>query len=219
MRENLQNLQIKSEAVFDSRVTPLDLPLVGNGFTTFGTIRAWQLVMPSFNSALDFSFDNGIVNYNNFGLGVMFVPSGLGYFSGSTTGSTYDNLIFKFELLQYEEVDHDSDGIPSHIEDLDDDLDVNNDDTDGDEFPNFIDTDDDNDDVSTFNELEQTIYVVNTNNGELEPTLEANEYEYSRSTSSGVITITTVKALDTNSNGILDYLDEGISINYNETNS
>ncbi len=138
--------------IFDSRVTPIDISLVGNGFTSFGTIRAWQLVMPTFNAADDFSIDNGIVNYSNFGLGIMFVPSGLAYFSSISTGTSYDNLIFKFELLQYEVSDHDTDGIPTYLEDLDGDLDVNNDDTDEDSFPNYIDLDDDGDGVATSNE-------------------------------------------------------------------
>ncbi len=152
VRVRYEGSSVVSEEVFDSRVTPIDISLVGNGFTSFGTIKAWQLVMPSFSSALDFSLDNGIVNYNNFGLGVMFVPSGLAYFSGITTGSSYDNLIFKFELLQFEESDHDTDGIPTYLEDLDGDLDVNNDDTDDDSFPNFIDLDDDGDGIATSNE-------------------------------------------------------------------
>jgi len=217
VRVRYEGSSIEDGNVFDSRITPLDLALVGNGFNSFGTIRAWQLVMPSFNTAVDFSFDNGIVNYNNFGLGVMFVPSGLAYFSGITTGSSYDNLIFKFEMLQHETEDHDGDGIPSYIEDLNSDLDIS-DDTDEDEFPNFIDLDDDGDDVLTFDELMQTTYTVDTNIGENEPTLGANEYEFSRNNDSGVITITTVKALDTDSNGILDYLDDGVSVNYNVTN-
>jgi FKBP-type peptidyl-prolyl cis-trans isomerase len=218
IRVNYEGSSVDDGEVFDSRITPIDLPLVGNGFTTFGTIKAWQLVMPSFNCAIDFVIDgNGNVNYDNFGLGVMFVPSGLAYFSGTNTGSSYDNLIFKFELLQYEEQDHDNDGIPSYLEDLDGDLDVFNDNTDGDNLPNYIDSDDDGDGVPTINELVQTIYTVDTNVGDEEPMLVENEYELSRSTSSsGVITITTVKALDINSNGVLDYLDDTISNDYNE---
>ncbi|WP_400077887.1 FKBP-type peptidyl-prolyl cis-trans isomerase [Winogradskyella sp. R77965] len=219
VRVRYEGSSVEDGDVFDSRITPLDLALVGNGINTFGTIRAWQLVMPSFNASTGFSLDNGVVNYNNFGLGVMFVPSGLAYFSGITTGSSYDNLIFKFEMLQYETVDDDGDGIPSYVEDLDANLSVFDDDSDEDEAPNFIDLDDDGDEVSTFNELEQTIYIVDTNMGESEPILDANEYEFSRITNAGIITITTVKALDTNSNGILDYLDEDITINYNETSS
>jgi FKBP-type peptidyl-prolyl cis-trans isomerase len=218
IRVKYEGTSVDTGEVFDSKITPIDLPLVGNGFTTFGTIKAWQLIMPLFNTAVDFSIDgNGNVNYMDFGLGVMFVPSGLAYFSGSNTGSSYDNLIFKFELLQYEEQDHDNDGLPSYVEDLNGDLDINDNDTDEDGFPNYIDQDDDGDGVPTINELVQTIYTVDTNVGDEEPMLVENEYELSRSTSSsGVITITTVKALDINSNGVLDYLDDTISNDYNE---
>jgi hypothetical protein len=152
VRMRYEGSSVLTENVFDSRITPIDLNLQGNGFTTFGTIRAWKLAIPLFNSALDFDFDNGIVNYNNFGLGVMFVPSGLAYFNGSTTGLLYDNLIFKFELLQMEVLDHDNDGVPSYIEDLDGNLNVDDDDTDEDLFPNYIDLDDDEDGVLTINE-------------------------------------------------------------------
>ena len=153
IRVRYEGSSVKSKEVFDGVITPINILLVGNGFNTFGAIRGWQLVMPSFNSALDFSTGvDGVVNFNNYGLGVMFVPSGLAYFSGLTTGLLYDNLIFKFELLQYEEVDHDSDTVPSYIEDLDGDLDVSNDDTDADTVPNYIDFDDDGDGVPTINE-------------------------------------------------------------------
>jgi len=152
VRVQYEGSSIETEVIFDSSNTPISLGLVGDGFTSFGTIRAWQLVLPTFNSALDFSSENGIVNYNDFGLGVMFVPSGLAYFSGTATGSSYDNLIFKIELLQMEEIDHESDLVPSYIEDLNGNLDVADDDTDEDGFPNYVDLDDDGDGVLTLNE-------------------------------------------------------------------
>lgn len=161
---------------------------------------------------------DGITNYNNFGLGVMFVPSGLAYFSGTASGTltAYSNLIFKFELLQYEEVDHDGDGIPSYIEDLDANMDVLDDDTDEDLAPNYLDVDDDNDGVSTFDELMSITYTVDTNVNEEEPVLGEGEYEISRSETAGVITINTVKVVDSDSNGTPDYLQEDIAENYNE---
>ncbi len=202
--------------IFESIITPEELLLYGDGFTSLGSIRAWQLVMPKFNSAVGFSYDNGNISYDNFGLGIMFVPSGLAYFSGTSTGYSYDNLMFKFELLQYEVMDHDNDGIPSYLEDLDDNTDAFDDDTDEDGFPNYIDFDDDGDDVSTFNELMSTDYTVDTNLGEVEPTLASNEYEYSRTEEGGVITIKTVTVMDSNGDGTPDYLDATIVIDYNE---
>ncbi|WP_178984276.1 FKBP-type peptidyl-prolyl cis-trans isomerase [Winogradskyella helgolandensis] len=202
--------------VFDSSATPEDLNLQSDG-NSFGVIKAWQLVMPTFNTASDYEIDgNGNFSFTNPGLGVMFIPSGLGYFSGSTTGSVYDNLMFKFELLQFEVEDHDNDGIPSYLEDIDGDLDVTNDNSDEDFYLNFIDNDDDGDLVYTIDELIPTTYTVDTNLGEEEPIFAANEFERTRSQISGVITIKTVTIADSNNDGTPDYLDPDISINYNE---
>jgi FKBP-type peptidyl-prolyl cis-trans isomerase FkpA len=216
VRVRYEGVSIGKDEIFDGVITPIDLLLQGNGVNTFGAIKAWQLIMPSFNSASDFSLDNGIVNYNNYGLGVMFVPSGLAYFSRANTGSSYDNLIFKFELLQFQELDHDNDGVPSYVEDLDGNLEVGDDNTDDDVLPNFIDSDDDGDEVLTIDELIPTVYIVNIDNGEEEPVLADNEYERSRSESAGIITINTVTIIDSNNDGTPDYLDDTVTINYNE---
>jgi len=208
------------EEVFDSAITPADLYLQPDYVSVSGVIRAWQLVMPSFNAGTGFDIqENGNVNYYNFGLGVMFVPSGLAYFSSTATGSSYDNLIFKFELLQFETVDSDNDGIPSYIEDLDGDSEVEDEDTDEDSLFNFIDNNDDGDDVFTIDELIPNTYIINTNIGEVEPTLAANEFERSRSETDGVITLKTVTIADSNNDGLPDYLDETIEINYNVTSN
>ena len=216
IRARYEGFSVASGEVFDGVVTPIELRLQGNGFSTSGAIKAWQLIMPLFNSAIDFDLDNGSVNYNNYGLGVMFVPSGLAYFSSATTGASYDNLIFKFELLQTEVIDHDNDGIPSYVEDLDGNLIVEDDDTDENTFANFIDIDDDGDEVLTINELIPTQYIVDTNNGEEEPVLMADEFELNRSENAGIIIINTVTIADDNGDGVPDYLDETITINYNE---
>lgn len=126
-------------------------------------IRGWQLVFPEFNVASDFIENiDGTVDYNNHGAGVMFLPSGLGFFSTFINSSQYAPVIFKFNLIGIQENDHDGDGIPSYLEDLNgdgeftvnfDDLeDTTDDDTDGDGFANYIDTDDDDDGVLTIYE-------------------------------------------------------------------
>ncbi|MBU2928355.1 FKBP-type peptidyl-prolyl cis-trans isomerase [Winogradskyella psychrotolerans] len=202
--------------VFDSSVTPADFNLQTDG-NSYGVIKAWQLVMPTFNASSDYEIDgNGNFSFTNPGLGVMFIPSGLGYFSGSTTGSVYDNLMFKFELLQFEVEDHDNDGIPSYLEDIDGDLDVTNDNTDEDFYLNFIDTDDDGDLVLTIDELIPTTYTVDTNLGEEEPVLAAYEFERTRSQIDGIITIKTVTIIDSDDDGTPDYLDPAFTTNYNE---
>lgn len=148
--------------VFDSAVTPVDFDL-----TTL--IPAWRKVLPDFNTAVSFvDGSDGTVDYMNYGVGVMFVPSGLAYFSSSTSGITaYTPIIFKFELLQTSQNDHDNDGVPSYLEDLPDEngikdgeftvnfndlTDQYDDDTDGNSVPDYVDTDDDGDGILTINE-------------------------------------------------------------------
>lgn len=135
---------LQNDVVFDSTANPIN-------FDMLNLIQGWRLVMPHFNAAESFE-DNGdgTFSYNNYGLGVMFLPSGLAYFGSPPIGVTlYSNLIFKFELYQTEINDHDNDLVPSYLEDLDGDGNVFNDDTDNDEIPNFLDPDDDGDGVGT----------------------------------------------------------------------
>lgn len=202
---------------FDQVSTPIDLDLYGIAFGT-GAITGWQRIMPEFNVSTSFSIGNdNIVSYDNYGMGMMFIPSGLGYFSFPRTGiPTYSNLIFKFELLQTQVNDHDGDGIPSYIEDYDGNLDPFDDNTDDDAAPDYIDLDDDADGVLTINELLPNTYVIDTNMGEMEPEFGENEYELSREEEDGVITLETVTLVDTNNNGIFDHLDAEVTTNYNE---
>ncbi|WP_147677502.1 FKBP-type peptidyl-prolyl cis-trans isomerase [Algibacter pacificus] len=144
-------------SVFDSAVTPVNFDL-----TTL--IPAWGKVLPSFNTAETISDStDGTIAYTNHGAGVMFVPSGLGYFANFVSDiPSYSPIVFKFDLLQTTVSDHDLDGVPSYMEDLygDGEFTVNNDDleddtdddTDGDGTPDYLDTDDDGDGVFTIYE-------------------------------------------------------------------
>lgn len=204
----------EDNTIFDSAINPTDFNLVGFGPNSGGVITGWQRVFPEFNEALSFTTGSDVI-YDDYGVGVMFLPSGLAYFSRSLVGiPSYSNLVFKFTLLQAEENDHDNDGIPSYIEDLNSDLSTFDEDTDEDLIFNYVDADDDGDGVFTINELERNERVFDTNLGETEPILDVNEYEINRTDDNGVITIETVKALDTNNNNILDYLDEEVTIDY-----
>lgn len=202
---------LQDASVFDSTVNPTEFDLLN-------LIQGWRLVLPQFSAATSFvENSDGTTSYFNHGLGVMFLPSGLAYYASPPIGvSAYSNLIFKFELFQTETNDHDNDGIPSFYEDIDEDDNVFNDDTDEDDIPNFLDTDDDGDGIATINELEPTTYIVDTNIGETEPVLTEGEFERSRTTTAGVITIKTVKIVDTNSNGVPDHLDDTVFIDYSE---
>jgi len=100
---------------------------------------------------------NGPITYLNGGKGVLFIPSGLAYPSSNVQNYQNNlvdtNLLFYVDLLTFvPETDHDNDGVPTIIEDIDKDGNVNNDDTDEDGFPNYFDVDDDGDGVLTKNE-------------------------------------------------------------------
>ncbi|MGB3145223.1 MAG: FKBP-type peptidyl-prolyl cis-trans isomerase [Maribacter sp.] len=104
---------------------------------------------------------DGTLSYSDYGIGAVFMPSGLAYFSQSA-GSipAYSPLIFKLDALDYEpNTDIDGDGIPSILEDLNNDGNLNNDNTDEDSepingrVPNHYDADDDNDGIPTRDEI------------------------------------------------------------------
>ncbi len=103
---------------------------------------------------------DGTVSYEGFGIGLVIMPSGLGYFGSPPQGSIiqqFTPLIFKVDLLSFEvDTDLDGDGIPSILEDLDGDGNLNNDNTDQDSegafFPNYVDPDDDGDGTLTIDE-------------------------------------------------------------------
>lgn len=106
---------------------------------------------------------DGTLDFGNYGIGVLFIPSGLAYANGTGPGGnlpSYANLIFKIDNLSVEEnTDFDGDGIPSIQEDLNGDGNLNNDNTDVDTelftfIPNHADPDDDGDGILTIDEIE-----------------------------------------------------------------
>lgn len=108
---------------------------------------------------------DGTISYEDFGIGAIFIPSGLAYFDGSGPGGTipsYTPLIFKVDAFAYEvDTDLDGDGIPSILEDLDMNGSLNNDNTDSESEalvrlfnPNYLDTDDDGDGIPTIDEID-----------------------------------------------------------------
>lgn len=125
-------------------------------------IRGWQEVFPLFNIG---TYNEGgeIENpagYFDFGAGVMFLPSGLGYYNtGSAKIPSYTPLTFSFKLYDLKRIDNDGDGIFSYQEvaKLGDDITLY--DTDGDGIPNFLDIDDDGDGQLTKNEIKNAAGV------------------------------------------------------------
>ncbi|NRA91085.1 MAG: hypothetical protein HRU26_00100 [Psychroserpens sp.] len=130
--------------VFDSTANPVNLDLIE-------LIEGWRRVLPDFGTSVSISENpDGTISYDNYGLGVMFIPSGLAYFNSPPFGiDLYENLVFKFELYRTQENDHDGDTVPTHVEDQNGDFNIFNDDKDGDQIPNFFDADDDNDGIPT----------------------------------------------------------------------
>ncbi len=120
-------------------------------------IVGWSEIFPKFKDGN--LVDNGPGNpasFEDFGAGVMFIPSGLAYYNQATaTIPKYAQLMFKFKLYDVKRDDEDGDGIFSNDEDIDGDGFFNDDDTDGDGIPNYLDTDDDGDGYLTRNEIKK----------------------------------------------------------------
>lgn len=137
--------------IFDSSPTPVrfDLTAVINGF---------QDVLVEFNGAGTItSNEDGTISYENYGVGAVFIPSGLGYFNNPPSTSiipVYAQLIFTFQLIDANEADQDNDGVPSFMEDVNGNGFEEDDDTDEDGTPNYADNDDDNDGRPTRDEIE-----------------------------------------------------------------
>lgn len=121
-----------------------------------GTVPGFAAGITEFKEGSGYSVnpDNTVTWNDDFGIGAIFFPSGLGYFNSPTPSiPAYSPLVFSFNLMRTVEADHDRDGIPSYLEDLDQNGDLFNDDTDGDGIPNHSDTDDDGDGMPTMNEV------------------------------------------------------------------
>ena len=158
---------------------------------------------------------DGSVTFENFGVGAVFIPSGLGYYVSPPNGSPipfYSQLIFTYQLYTSRVGDSDNDGIPTILEDLNGNQIEEDDDTDGDNFANFFDGDDDNDGRPTLQELIITEYEKDPLDPD--PVFGANEFEYDREevVINGVtkIIITSHAFKDEDGDGIFDHLDDDI---------
>jgi FKBP-type peptidyl-prolyl cis-trans isomerase FkpA len=125
-------------------------------------IRGWSEAFPEFKTGWVSSNSDGTIKYNDFGVGVMFLPSALGYYNSAKTDiPAYSPLVFSIKLYALKRYDNDADGIPSYLEDSDGDrymytfaIGVDNpDDTDKDGIPDFLDFDDDGDNYATRGEI------------------------------------------------------------------
>ena len=180
---------LMDDTIFDSSISPVDFDLTA-------TIAGWGRVLPEFNNAEDFIINSdGTVTYNNPGIGIMFLPSGLGYYSAAA-GSVpvYSNLIFKFKIFQSEVNDHDFDNVPSHLEDINGNYDLTDDNSDDDTFADFVDSDDDHDGTLTVDEdLEPDSDLTVDRDGDGDPTNDIGDGDPTND--------------DTDGDGIPNYLD------------
>lgn len=132
--------------VFDSRKSIIWLPLTS-------VIAGWSYGFTHYKGG------NKVINadesfyYEDYGQGILFIPSGLAYGSTGTSGIAPNTpLVFEITCQDVNPADHDNDTILSSLENYDGDTNVKNDDTDKDGIPDYLDVDDDNDGVLTKNE-------------------------------------------------------------------
>jgi hypothetical protein len=151
-------------------------------FNLTAVIKGWSEIFPLFKTGSYSANPDGTLSYFNFGAGVMFIPSGLAYYSGSPSSiPSYSPLIFSFKLYEIKRTDQDADGVYSYQEDISTSVvnsdgtvtitngipdgymkiltkdEVNPDDTDGDGTPNFLDIDDDGDFFTTKSEIKNPL--------------------------------------------------------------
>ena len=141
--------ELLDQSMFDSSESPL-------WFDLARTIPGFGQAISEFKGASGFEVntDNTVTFNNDYGIGAMFLPSGLAYFENPRAGiPAYSPLIFTFNLYGVNQADHDGDGIPSYMEDRNNNNIIADDDTDGDMFSNYLDPDDDGDVIPTREEI------------------------------------------------------------------
>ncbi len=136
-------------------------------------ITGWSEIFPLFKTGTynDSAPVTDPASFTGYGAGVMFVPSGLGYFNRAVSGiPTYSPLIFSFKLYALRYRDHDLDGVFSKDEVAQPGDNPRKYDSDGDGVFNMYDTDDDNDGFLTKFEINKNpdgsiIFEDDNNNG------------------------------------------------------
>jgi hypothetical protein len=130
------------------------------------TVRGFYELLPELRGSSGFiQNEDGTFTFNDdFGIGAVFIPSGLAYYAVPPAGSgilRYQPIIFSVQLYRSVESDHDRDGIPTYLEDYNNNGRVTDraegddmgDDLDGDGIPNYLDQNDDGDAVITRDEI------------------------------------------------------------------
>jgi len=124
-------------------------------------VSGWRNLMTEFKTgnAIDDPSNPGGTLLTDYGVGLLFIPSGLGYYNSPPSGSSvqaYSPLVFNLNLHSVKYTDTDGDGILSYLEDLNGNGNYYDDDTDGDGIPDFLDVDDDGDGTRTRTEIKDS---------------------------------------------------------------
>lgn len=148
-----------SATEFDSSLIATKLLLTSTNYGEYGTISGWQEIFPMFGKGIfdEVATGNGPNVYTNYGVGVMFLPSGLGYYQQSSTNiPEYSSLVFSFQLMNFIRKDNDNDGILT-VDEITRNANgsFTKTDTDGDGTADYKDFDDDNDGYPTRNEIKK----------------------------------------------------------------
>jgi len=140
---------LTDNSIFDERKYPAWLDLANS-------LQGFREGVSELKSGEFRQNSNGTIQYSSYGIGLFFLPSGIGYFENTTSNiPEYSPLIFSVSLMTSNPTDHDSDGILSINEDIDGDGSPFYDDTDNDNLWNMYDADDDGDGTLTINELDK----------------------------------------------------------------
>jgi len=133
--------------------TEFEFSATNETFNLLQVIKGWEYIFPEFRSGRSVIGSDGLLVSQDYGSGIMFLPSGLGYYSQPKLNiPAYSPLIFAFNLHGVVHTDLDGDMIESRFE-YGFDADGKYIDTDGDKIPDFADKDDDNDTFPTKDEI------------------------------------------------------------------
>ena len=133
---------------FDLRKNPLWLDQTN-------LVRGFQEFLPKLKRGDLIVNSDGTYSFDNFGIGMVFFSSGLGYYQNSAFNiPEYSPLIFQINLNTLNTTDHDGDGVNTINEDINNDHIFSNDDSDSDGIPDYFDTDDDGDGILTKDEYD-----------------------------------------------------------------
>ena len=140
--------ELLTGTIFDQRNTPI-------WFDNIRVVSGFRYGLQNFAPGTFSQDTDGTISFRDYGQGILFMPSGLGYYS-SPQGliPAYAPIVFTVSVYTSNVADHDNDGVFSIDEDPDGDGNPLNDDTDGDGTPNLLDFDDDGDGILTYLELD-----------------------------------------------------------------